>query len=482
MNRGSFVFPLLLIAVGGLFLVNNLFPAIPVGDLLARFWPILLIGWGLLRAAELLFAYQQGRPLPVTGLTGGEWLLAFLIAFMGGGILSVQRFTRNFPVERINIRGLEVFGDPFDHPFEGTVALGTANRVVVDNLRGNARIVAGDGNEVRVSGRHTVRAYREEEARRTFEQAPLEVVNLGNQVTIRTNQEKVTGDARISSEVEVIVPRNVSVLCRGRHGDFDVSGISGSVEVESDNAGVRVQDIGGGLRTDLRRSDIVRAVNVKGPVELKGRGDDLELENIEGPVTILASFYGDLQFRNIPKPVRYESNNSNIVAAAVPGYLRMSRGTLTATRLQGPIRIESKTKDIRLSEFVGDLEVRVGRGDVDLRPGLKFGRIDVRSQTGDLDFAVPSEAKFEITARTSRGEVDNQYEGPLKTESEGRGGAVTGKIGSGPSVSLTTNRGELTVRKAAAGEDWPEPDPEPMRVPPPPRPGRVPAPPRVIHQ
>jgi DUF4097 and DUF4098 domain-containing protein YvlB len=78
------------------------------------------------------------------------------------------------------------------------------------------------------------------------------------------------------------------VETRGRYGDFDISDIAGEVKVSSDNAGVRLQNIGGEVRVDLRRSDIVRAVNVKKSVEVsvKGRGEDLELEGIEGPVVV----------------------------------------------------------------------------------------------------------------------------------------------------------------------------------------------------
>src|SRR6202040_2124881 len=53
MRRTSIVAPLLLIALGTLFLARNLYPDLPLVDYLARFWPFVLIAWGVLRLAEI---------------------------------------------------------------------------------------------------------------------------------------------------------------------------------------------------------------------------------------------------------------------------------------------------------------------------------------------------------------------------------------------------------------------------------------------
>jgi len=53
------------------------------------------------------------------------------------------------------------------------------------------------------------------------------------------------------------------------------------------------------VRIDLRKSDIVRAVNVKGLVDIKGHGSDIDLQNIEGQVTVTGAYSGEIQFRNL---------------------------------------------------------------------------------------------------------------------------------------------------------------------------------------
>ena len=73
--RRSFSGPLLLLGIGAFFLWRNLHPEAPVFDLLAQYWPFVLIAWGLLRLVEGLIWYREG----VRGsFSGGEIMLAIL--------------------------------------------------------------------------------------------------------------------------------------------------------------------------------------------------------------------------------------------------------------------------------------------------------------------------------------------------------------------------------------------------------------------
>ena len=460
MRRGSIVFPFILIALGGIFLANNLNPNLSVISLISRHWPLLLILWGTLRAGEILFTYLQGRSLPAAGISGGEWFLAVFLSFVGLGLMGYQRFAPNFP-GRIAVRGMELFGEPFDYPVQGKASAAGASKLVVENLRGNARIVTGDVTEVQVTGRTTVRAIGDAEARRTFDKMPFEVISQAGQVLVRTNQERATGDGRVSTDLDITIPKTMSVEARGRYGDFDITGTSGNIAIFSDNAGVRLQEIGGNVLIDLRRSDIVRAINVKGTVEIRGRGDDLELENIEGQVTVVASYSGDIHFRNLAKPARYESSNSNISFERLPGFVRLARGELVGSRMVGPIRITSKTKDVRLSDYSNTVEIDIDRGDVELRPGkTAVAKTTVRTRNGDVELALPPGAKLDLNASTQRGEIEADYPG-IRITKEGRGGTIKSLAAQGPQVQIETNRGGVTVRGATASDagEWVEDQP-----------------------
>ncbi len=108
MRRRSIVAPLILILIGVLFLVNNMRPDMPLADIIAVYWPFLLIAWGVIRLAEVLWSFFQGRPMR-HGLGGGEVVLVVFICLIGSGLFSAHRHGIRF-----GVRGLEMFGQPFE--------------------------------------------------------------------------------------------------------------------------------------------------------------------------------------------------------------------------------------------------------------------------------------------------------------------------------------------------------------------------------
>ena len=83
MRRRSIIGPLILIGIGALLLAHNLKPELPLLDVVMQYWPFLLIGWGVLRLAEILTAAVRSQPLPRRGVSEGEWVLVVLICVVG---------------------------------------------------------------------------------------------------------------------------------------------------------------------------------------------------------------------------------------------------------------------------------------------------------------------------------------------------------------------------------------------------------------
>jgi hypothetical protein len=455
MRRGSIIGPLVLIAIGVAFLVRNLWPEIPVLDFLGRNWPYILIAWGALRLVELFTWTSQGKPLPVSGVSGGEWTLIVFLCMFGIGLHQFSRRQSTW-LPRINLGGLEVIGETFEYPYAAKTvkAANKTPRIVIESFRGDAQITGTDSDEVKVSGLKTLRALESKDAEKSDKDSALEVITQGDQIIIRCNQDRADSRTRITSKLDIAVPRGASIDARGRYGDFDIRDINGQVEIYSDNAGVRLDNIGGNVKIDLRRSDIIRAIGVKGDVELKGRGDDVELENISGTVTVSAAYSGTTQFRNLAKGIRYQGVSSDFQFEKINGEVRSTISNLSAENVVGPIRINStKAKDVQIADFTQGLEISVDRGDIEVRPGrLPLSRINVSTMHGDVDFSVPSQAKFDLKATANRGEISNDYGDAFKIESSGnRGQILTGAVGTGgPSVVLNSNRGGVTIRKGEA--------------------------------
>ena len=127
----------------------------------------------------------------------------------------------------------------------------------------------------------------------------------------------------------------------------------------------------------------------------------------------------------------------------------------------------SKAKDVQISDFTQSLEISIDRGDVELRPGrLPLARIDVTTKHGQIDLAIPEQAKFDLRATASRGDVTNDYGDTLRVESSGsRGHMLLGTVGAGPAIVLTSSRGGITIRKGDVFTPAPPPSPAPPATP-----------------
>jgi len=482
MRRGSVIGPILLIVIGGVFLVHNLRPELPILRILGDYWPWLLIAWGAVRLVEITVWRLTGKPLPARGISGGEWALIIFLCLLGTSVFHIHREGGRWAAVRIS--GIDILGEAHDYPLaEQKATAGKAPRVLIENARGDARVTSSDGEEIRVSGRTTVRALSEAEASDLAKKCPLEVVKQGEVFVIRTNQDRVSSrNVRISSDIEVTVPRGATVEGRGRYGDFEVSDIAGSVTIDSDNAGVRVSNIGGSLKVQKRKGDIVRAVNVKGGVEINGRGEDIDLDSIEGPVVVQGEFYGDVQFRRVAKPVRFESSVTELRAARVPGEMTIAGGHLTGNTITGPLFVRARSKDVDLSNVTDTIEVALDRGDITVNPGSAPARMTLRTRAGNVDVRVPSTAKFQVKAETRRGEIDHGFGDKMTTRREGRGQSLEGGTApGGVQITINTDRGNIDVRPddTPPPPAPPAPSSAPGKVPPPPVAPKPPRPPSV---
>lgn len=475
MRRASIVAPLLLIGVGALLLARNVFPDIPLLDYLAKYWPFLLIIWGGLRLLEILFWAATSKPLPVQGVHGGEWVLVIFLCLLGASLHAIRGFSTWWPNYGITMGGLDIFGETYEYPVSAEKPASPTARIVIDNLRGNVRITGGDVTSVKVNGRTTIRSLDQASADRANQDSPLEVVGEGNTITIRSNQSRVSATRRPTTDLEITVPKGASIEARGQRGDFDINSINGSIDINSDNSSVRLEDIAGPVKLDVRGSDVIRAVKMKGPFEMKGRGSDVDLENVSGPVTISGSYSGTVQFRELAKPLHWIGLQTEFTVAAVPGQIRLTIPDMNADGITGPIQLNSRSKDIRLSNFTNSLDLTLDRGDIVLLPGTTpLPRITAHTRAGNVELALPNGAKYDLTASTVRGDVTNELGGPIKQESNGRRGEVLRGSNGGPAIDVSTDRGEVMVRAASAGENT-----QVLAAPPIPPAPRVPAKPPI---
>ncbi len=452
--RGSITGPLIIILIGVLFLIHAFSPQFHIADLLILYWPYLLIIWGGVALLEVCFRFLRGTAIPTNGVSGGAWFVIVLICLVGMAAFEVHG-RGNWWWQNGFGRGFsDTFGQEHDYSV-GPVQkpAGTSPHVIIEAFRGDARIVGGDGTQVSVSGHKTIRAFEPAAADRANSDTPVEVVVQGNTIIIRCNQDKAGSRTRVTTDLDVAVPRGASIEATGNYGDFDVSAISGDVDLSSANAGMRLQDLDGNVKVDTRHSDLVRCTNVKGSVDLRGHGGDVELTKVAGQVTISGDYGGTVSLRELAKPARVENMRTRLDVQQIPGEVRIDRGSLSAQGVVGPLTLATHATDVSLAGFTNAIQVTVDRGDIELRPErLPLAKMDVRVKGGNIELTVPQAGQFVLAASTDHGEIDNEFGAVLSEHTEKMGSRLDGSVGSGADVTLTTGRGNITVRKGAAVE------------------------------
>ena len=452
--RGSITGPLVLILVGTLFLIRAIQPDFQIGELLGHYWPYLLILWGAVAFLEVTFRYLRQGPIPTNGISGGGWFLVVLVCVVGASAYEVRRpdtwwrqvgFTQGFE---------DVMGEDHQYSIDPQkVSVGAEPRILIESFRGDAKVTGGDGEEVALTGEKSIHTMDSGAADSANKQAGVELIHDGNTLIVRCHQDRASSQASVNSNLELTVPKGASVEAVGTHGDFDISNIAGDVSISSANAGVRLQDIGGRVKVETSRSDVIRCENVKGDVDLRGHGDDVELYKIDGQVTISGDYRGSVSLRELAKPVRVQNSRTQLAVQQIPGEVRLDRGSFSAENVVGPVTLTTHSTDVSFDGFSAGLDLTVDRGDIEIRPNRSpLSKIAVHATSGNIELSLPEAAKFVLNASTERGEIENDFGDSLKETSAGRGAKLEGTVGSGPDVDLVTSHGTITVRKSADEE------------------------------
>ncbi|MGO9011306.1 MAG: DUF4097 family beta strand repeat-containing protein [Bryobacteraceae bacterium] len=439
MRPRSLTGPLILVIIGGLFLWRNFHPEAPIYEILALYWPFLLILWGVLRLIEVAWPGSSWR----SGFSGGEVVLIVLICIFGATMWAGYRNGIRWSGD-----SLSIFGNEYDYPVSAKAPAAGMKRIVFDVARGNIKVTGDDTNDVVVSGNKSIRSFGRDDADRANSNTPLEIVPEGDHLLVRANQDRAPGNQRVSDDIEVTVPRAMAVEASGRRGDFEIGDLNGDVQLGGARGDVRLSRLGGNARVEVSHSDTIRAVDVKGNIDVQGEGSDLSLENVQGQVTINGAFTGTLDFKNLAKPLQFEgARNTELHVEAVPGNISMDMGEFTANGLVGPVRLITRSRDIKIGGFTQAMTVETEHGNIELDPAMPVPAIEARSGVGNIELTLPEKAAFQLDATAEHGDATNDFGPPIQKDTSGRSATLKGKVGDGPSIQLTASHGEVEVRK-----------------------------------
>ena len=450
--RRSIIGPLVLVCFGVLAL------ALTMGWLswpsfwhwFSRYWPLLLIVWGVVKLGEALWARQHGVPSPRIG--GGA--IVFLVFFILFGMIVTN-------AANVNWRGVgdAMDFDPgwdfgfwggsheFTENFSQVVPEGSQIRVLA--ARSNISVSASPDNQVHAFVHKYLRAYSDDEASRMNDASHPKMQHQGDLWLL-----DMTGDSytRGRFDLDLQVPRSSPLYAEARWGDIRVSQRDASVMLQTSQGELAAEEIKGNVSLRraagsirLRHSDVT-VRQVTGDVSVDGYVGDTNISDINGTLNLTGTFTGDMQLARIAKQVHFNSTRTDLQFARLDGELNMDLTDLRGKQVVGPFKLDATSKDVNLESVSGDIHIENKNGNIEVQPSPPLGTMDVSSARGDITVTLPEKPGFQLTAETGVGEISSDFS--LNISKDRRNSTASGTVGKdGPQVRLKTLRGEIQIHK-----------------------------------
>jgi DUF4097 and DUF4098 domain-containing protein YvlB len=477
-RRGSIFWALSLIAVGGIFLWHNFNPDIHPWQMIAKFWPLVIIFWGLSKLIDYVQAQAHPATISPPLFSGSEVILLILLLVMGTLVSKIVLHPWEHTGWHINDDELEglflnsyTYTQSFSQPASGQPHL------VLDGQHGDIEIRGADQSTLDVMAKKTIHAEDENAAKKISDELKLNFVEEAGHYLLSSNRESLGDDGRhIAVDLSLRVPTATSSEVTSDHGDIVLDGLRGDQGLTLQHSDIRAANIEGVVKIH-KAGGSTEARDVKGSVELDGRGGDVDMANVSGTVTVNGEFSGSIQIRNVGQTLRYQSARTDLTAQKLSGSLEMDVGSLDVNGIDGPLELTTRQKDITVNDFKHSVRITSDNGEVSLRTSMPVTHdIQVDSKKGAIELTLPAGSNFQIEASSRHGEVECDFAGPgLKVVTEGDSPSITGSIGKGgPMIRLRTDYGAIRILRAGSpSSPPPAPNARPATPESPEHPGKV---------
>lgn len=439
-RRRSLFGPLLIAGIGVVILLCNLgvISYHNAGWWFSRYWPLLLIFWGVVKFAEYLWARQHNEPYAGVGGAGVVFLIVFGLIATGATHANWNWINDSDP----DWEGWGFFGNRYDFTENFATPMPTGREVRIISDRGDITITPSPDDQAHVFVHKYVRGNSQDEANQFNTSTRPKFEQQGTVWLL-----DLTGGnfSRGRFNLEVQVPARYAVSLVDHSGDIRISQIQSDVEVETSHGDISVEQIKGNAVLRAHGGDVT-VKDVSGNVNLDGRVSDSTFTDIGGTLTATGSYAGDIQLSHVTGAVKFNTSRTDLQIAKVGGDLSMDSGDLKADSITGPLILRTDAKDVHLDNISGDVHIEDRRGDIHVQAAASLGNLDISTTGGEISVALPEKPGFQVDAQSDGGEIQSDFN--LNINNDRSTATASGTVGKGgPQVRLKTNRGTIQIKK-----------------------------------
>ena len=444
-RRASVTGPIILLMIGVIALLIEMgrLNGYAVWNWYAQWWPLLLIGLGLILLLE--YFLDRGDPYAGRRSGGGFVFLILLLLFLGWGSHSAHRWGsmgRQFGMNDNDFWNM--FGEEHDKDFQMDQAASASGTINVQNPRGDITVTPSTDGQIHLRIHEVVHTSSDKDVEKDFDA-------VRPQITASGSGSIITVPSRGGSSVDLTlaIPEKSFLTANAVHGDVSVEGLKNNADVTDEQGDVKFDDITGDVHARMNNGDF-SAHAIEGQVFLNGHAEDVTLSEIKGQAVLDGEFFGDTHLEQMGASIHFHSINTSIDLPKLGGDLTLDSDDLTANQTGGPLRIVTRSKNIELTQATGNLHIETSDGDVNVTAAAPLGNVDITNRTGGLTLTVPENANFSVTANTTD-DNDLETDFPLEVTTSGDQKQVSGTVGSGGvKLDLSTTHGNLELRKGSA--------------------------------
>lgn len=298
--------------------------------------------------------------------------------------------------------------------FDRTLTVSGPVRLEVTNQSGTTRISTGEPGRVWVRGDYRVHAWLSSSLERSAEEIRTRppVEQQGNLIRVGFDDARFTqiriGFNSLVVNYDISVPAETELVSRVGAGNIEVRGMRGPARLRAGSGNIAAQGIGDDTQIETG-SGRIEATNVAGRVTAGAGSGSITLSACKGEIRA--------------------STGSGSITITVPG------SRITAKTGSGRINIQGAAADLRASSGSGSLTIEGNPA-----PNSYW---DLRTGSGAINLAVPTDASFRLYARSHRG-IHSDL--PITIEEQNRR-EVRGRVGDGSArVQAQTGSGTIRLR------------------------------------
>jgi hypothetical protein len=399
----------------------HLFGAMDGLRFFGRYWPALLILFGLVKIAD--YYLNRGGMFRVGELFGIIFIILIGLAANRAADAPIRHMGRAFPFGG----GWPIFAQrsPGErHRFETTERISAAGvrQIVIANQHGDVNVRTSNSDQVDIVIVKVVTGEPADQSRQLAERANLVTRREEATLYIEINRDELPEQVRLNTNLRLTVPAATGLKITNSYGEVHVAAARGNCLIENSYGRVRLSSIEGDVLVS-NRYQTISGKGITGKVSAENRRGEIDLEDVIGDVEATTD-YSSLKIRGVTGNALLNNHHGSIRLERVTGTAEV-RGTGSSVRVADvgrSLKVENSHKSVDIENVGEQVEV-----------DTSYSRLNLSRVTGP------------VTVRALHSQIRGQkLQAGVRVQ--GQGSQVSFSEIEGP-VNIATSLREVTVSK-----------------------------------